>query len=1214
MSVSLGLLLASPIVHSAEVDQISQDGTAYLLFSVPNKIERFDLINGAELEPISLSQEPTAIAVRDGVAYVGFQRELRSINLDTLESQFIRNFPDRINDIEIIGDAIYVFTPTGYDGTTTILSLADNSLLGEFEQFDSGRYFTAGSDAYYFRDTGVSPSDIHKQAVNVDGSLSESELESPYHGDYPGASHVWVSPDDSRVFDDSGTVYFTEALTFAGSLGGRFSAMTFVDGNPVVARGNSLYLFTSHLLEAGSQETAIEPGYLASHGNNIYAFSLDNSGYTVEHIDVSGFELPTPGTPLDGNTTNYSIDKIQTDGSDIAYVLDSSLLSIFRWSAVEETHLQTWPLINPPTWMSYVESHQRLYLGYSSGKISYFDTSEANAVETHFTTLPGRVLGLASAGEYLFAADPSGAWGSFYTFAQDGTLLSSDEWKNAASAEYIWSSSTNRIYHYRDNTSPNDLEWTHIDPETGLLGDEGDSIYHGDTLSTRYPIRINATGDVLLNGAGQFISASDVKVVNSLSNNISDAAWVGSQLITVNAQTQTLQVWSENYELLSDTYLANVAIQSISEVAGKLLIVGFSDGEPEYRLLDLDADGDADGTKDLIDNCINIANQDQADFDNDGLGDACDLDSDDDGISNELEIASNLDPLNPDDAEGDLDSDGYSNRVEIISGSDISDPQSTPTEITSYIEDFENGWPAGFYVLSGTGVVAPGGEANSSALHIGPSSGLPSVAFSAVFSTGVLSFRTTSLAPWYNAPSVEVFIDGVSVTTTSVDSEDWSTVTITLESGEHTISFGTNTSVYGGDGYGVIIDNITFGADRDKDGINDEADNCPNHSNRWQYDEDADGQGDACDPLPYDPNPPADRDEDTIFDYADNCPDTPNSEQADIDGDGIGDACDPIDDRPLDSDQDGIEDRWDNCPVNANFSQDDFDQDNQGDACDDDIDGDGIANTIEDTYLFLSSYDPSDAFDDEDNDGASNFYEINNGFSPTEPNEYPAIDLRQYAMGPEGTYVYANNDSTGRRFWVIDQIHLPESETYLFTSGSYHHELGITDQGLEILFSGDYFTYPHNNDVLLPNSMKEGETITFNGYHGAANYQSEPSEKRISLVSKGEFIFKGASYPTVTIKIETGIAPYFNSITETYAKGLGLVITNDLVLQRILKLESDEEIVVLDAEEKIIDGEDSEPTATEDNNHNNSSGGPFDIRNMGILLLLLLEVRRRKTN
>ena len=108
------------------------------------------------------------------------------------------------------------------------------------------------------------------------------------------------------------------------------------------------------------------------------------------------------------------------------------------------------------------------------------------------------------------------------------------------------------------------------------------------------------------------------------------------------------------------------------------------------------------------------------------------------------------------------------------------------------------------------------------------------------------------------------------------------------------------------------IDATSGSGDRDRDGVPDRSDDCPDDADPAQTDGDVDSIGDACD----------------------NCADVANLDQADADGDGIGDACETPIDLAADDDGDGVVNRDDNCWRVANPGQQDADADRVGDACD----------------------------------------------------------------------------------------------------------------------------------------------------------------------------------------------------------------------------------------------------------------------------------------
>ena len=149
----------------------------------------------------------------------------------------------------------------------------------------------------------------------------------------------------------------------------------------------------------------------------------------------------------------------------------------------------------------------------------------------------------------------------------------------------------------------------------------------------------------------------------------------------------------------------------------------------------------------------------------------------------------------------------------------------------------------------------------------------------------------------------------------------------------------------------IVVSDVSF--DSDSDGINNEADNCPDDANPNQENFDNDTMGDACDDdidndlvdnsddaFPFDVNEQSDFDGDGTGDNADadddndglndteDAFDNDANETTDTDEDGIGNNAD------ADDDGDGIVDESDNCPLVANADQADADNDGVGTACD----------------------------------------------------------------------------------------------------------------------------------------------------------------------------------------------------------------------------------------------------------------------------------------
>lgn len=668
----------STVSHAALVDIDQDDGVIYFTFAAPNKVVRYDMVSQSMLSDIPLNNVPTAAEIQGNNLYVAYRRSAYAIDLDSQTPTFIANTGEDMTALHAVGNALYLV-----QGFNRVMArnLSDYTLIEEKTVFyrGTGSVGSPAQSALYYRSDGTSPSDIVKIPLNADGTMG-SDMDSPAHGDYPSASQLYLFPDESRVLDNQGILYFANDLTYAGSLAGAFDDMTFWQGDLLVLRGNTVHQYNNAMLEVAQMGLNQQPLKIASYGDAVFAFYENSSQIGVEVLDLDSLATPSPGEPPNPETSDFIPDFIEFDSQEgLLYLADRETLAIHIWSAETQTYVDSIGLLNPPTWMTYSPAHGRLYLGYTGGKISQIVMSTGTLQETPFTNLPQSVLGLESAGDYLFAVDASGAWERFYSFDASGTMVDSVEWRHASS-EYLWNPVTERIYHFRSGTSPNDIEWSELSSTTGLLGSKGDSPYHSSGYAAA-PLHFDPAGQLLLTGGGKLHDAYSLAELNYLSNEITDAAWTGDTLHTIAAVdgNAVLQTWSDNYELLEENSIFDALDTRILAYGAHLVAIEMAaSGGPDISLLDFTADTDDDGLFDLEDNCPNTANANQDNHDGDEFGDACDNDSDNDGIPDTDELAVGLDPFDSADAQEDLDADGYSNLSEYLNGTSMTDEEDYP--------------------------------------------------------------------------------------------------------------------------------------------------------------------------------------------------------------------------------------------------------------------------------------------------------------------------------------------------------------------------------------------------------------------------------------------------------------------------------------------------------------------------------------------------------
>ena len=526
------------IIHSMEFD-----GTAYFFMDFPARVECYNLSNRTWTAAIDLPGTHGNLSAgwidADGL-YIAYGQAAYRYDLLGSNEVHLVNVEQSIHQILSDDNLLFLNRSGSLYARMTSIDKDTNTLIANFENYiDSvmGASIAPSIDKIFGRSSGVSPSDITFVNYNSDGTFAGGG-DSPHHGDYPSASRTWVFPDAGKVVDNSGTIYSASSLTYLKSFGSSITDLVFYgDEIPILLNGSTLTAYTSSILPTGNVALDHAPTKIYVNGNDVLTFTLDNTasrGITARTLPLSSLNPPTPGDPIDPAGLPFIPDSSFVDKEGILHLFSKANQSIFRWDTKTQQYANTIPLVGVPEYAAYSPDNHAIYTAYASGLIREIKLGNPAYAETPFASLPSSPLGLSTAGPYIFGCDASGAWESHYTFNNNGTQVSAVDW-NYPSKEFIWNDANQKMYFFRDGTSPNDLLWEEINADgttypalpPGGIGAKTDSPLHSSSGFSN-PIRVAPNGSVVVLGSGVIHDAATLaRLTTSLANSVLDVAWLG---------------------------------------------------------------------------------------------------------------------------------------------------------------------------------------------------------------------------------------------------------------------------------------------------------------------------------------------------------------------------------------------------------------------------------------------------------------------------------------------------------------------------------------------------------------------------------------------------------------------------------------------------------------------------------------------------------------
>lgn len=521
-------------------------GIVYFLSDIPALVTRYDTVQGTWLQPIGTGQPATAFTVDDSGIYLSEPQGVVHFTLDATLLGIVPGVPGAQGFIETGGPILL----TGTDQNVGTYNKSTGAAIDTYMSFGPLVGVSAAmADGRLFAVTygGISAVTFNPQSGQFINQFSSNLINMPI-----GAT-TYASPEGAIVTDTSGTSYSAVDLHYAGSLGGPIQGIAYLPDSFVVMQGTGLarYSYDFHSLGEAAPPAALAD-IVASNGQ-LFSITTSGSSLVLAPIPISAFHAPAPPVAREWSDTAGRADAILGDASSL--LLTSNVEhAVYPFDANTWTFGEPLPLLIAPLMTAYSPENRTVYATYDSGAIYAFPIDAPGSAQ-HVANTIASAGGIADAGGFLFAEDGSGAWASHYTFTPSGTLLSRLDW-NYYSRQYEWDPVRRKMYFFRDDTSPDDLQWEQIGVDGTIIG-AGETPYHGEVLA-QPPIRVAPNGATIVIGSGQVFDASTLLFAGDLGHWVNDVAWsatgdlygVGSDDVGAGEPVQFMR-FSPSYQLVS---------------------------------------------------------------------------------------------------------------------------------------------------------------------------------------------------------------------------------------------------------------------------------------------------------------------------------------------------------------------------------------------------------------------------------------------------------------------------------------------------------------------------------------------------------------------------------------------------------------------------------------------------------------------------------------